>query len=409
MLSTYAENMDTTLNNNLKGKPKIAICQDYISFGGRITVLIDIIYLLNKIDIVPDLITYKMSVSKSEIHRKYGFNIRFNVIQLKRNIFKKFDELNKLFFNYRINRYKNIYDVFFESNNTSCFFPSGKVISYVHYPRIDRVLKKSSIHGKDHEYSVKARFVKYLDKSIASFFYKLAPVAFDQDYLFNSLFTKNVFLQYYLYQIDQNRTKVVYPPTGEGQISDKLDKKPKTVVTLGRFSAYKRQFEQILIAERLPDFTFYIIGFKDPSGKYFNKCKKYIELNQLKNVKLFTDLKLEEVNGILNFSQFFLHTTQNEPFGITTVQAIRRGCIPIVPNNGGQMEIVNIEELRFSDISQAVDILINFNFRKISDYYRALNSNIVLFSSSSFQKNLEEIVLNRLKNGTKRMDESRKS
>ena len=75
--------------------------------------------------------------------------------------------------------------------------------------------------------------------------------------------------------------------------------------------------------------------------------QKVIDSLWLTNVHLVPDASEEERDKLLSSSTFFLHSLRSEPFGITTVQGIAAGCIPIVHNSGGQIEIVEDELLRY--------------------------------------------------------------
>ena len=60
-----------------------------------------------------------------------------------------------------------------------------------------------------------------------------------------------------------NVEDVLYPPVNEADHIRPASENdfPKEVVSMGRFSADKRQLEQIEIAARLPDWSFTLIGF----------------------------------------------------------------------------------------------------------------------------------------------------
>jgi glycosyltransferase involved in cell wall biosynthesis len=63
---------------------------------------------------------------------------------------------------------------------------------------------------------------------------------------------------------------------------------------------------------------------------------------------------------------FYTHSV-SEPFGITTVQGIATGCIPIVHNSGGQIEIVEDELLRYNNEAEIPEKIKHF---KVKIYLR---------------------------------------
>jgi len=169
--------------------------------------------------------------------------------------------------------------------------------------------------------------------------------------LANSVFTRDAIARNY--QIDSSDIQVLYPPLLIDVEPPVQRNKTNVVVSLGRFSAEKRQLEQIEIASKLPEFEFYVIGFAKHEA-YLNKCKARILELKLKNVHLMANASKDDIDNVMDLASFFLHNVRNEPFGITSVQGISRGLVPIVHDSGGQREIVTFDDLRFRTIDEAV-------------------------------------------------------
>lgn len=70
------------------------------------------------------------------------------------------------------------------------------------------------------------------------------------------------------------------------------------------------------------------------------------------HVEFCVNLPQTEVKKLLRLSKVFIHTADAEPFGITTVEAIAAGCVPVVRDDGAAPEIVPFEELRFKTIPE---------------------------------------------------------
>jgi len=77
-----------------------------------------------------------------------------------------------------------------------------------------------------------------------------------------------------------------------------------------------------------------------------------------------------------------------EHFGISTVEAIAQGCIPIVHNSGGQKEIVPFRELRFDDKIEAVEIIRSLRKKDNSEMRSKLQENIKKFSEKNYKQNI---------------------
>ena len=102
---------------------------------------------------------------------------------------------------------------------------------------------------------------------------------------------------------------------------------------------------------------------------------------------------------LLSTSNYFIHSLRNEPFGITTVQAIQNDVIPIVHNSGGQKEIVPFNELRYDDIKGVLKV---FSFLlKLPDnqkdiYIKKLKENIKNYNVNSFKRRLKKLIYKKL-------------
>jgi glycosyltransferase involved in cell wall biosynthesis len=56
-------------------------------------------------------------------------------------------------------------------------------------------------------------------------------------------------------------------------------------------------------------------------------------------------------------SSYAVHARRNEEFGISVTEYLKAGLIPIVPNEGGSMEVVNNPILTYHDNEEAAQIL----------------------------------------------------
>ena len=147
---------------------------------------------------------------------------------------------------------------------------------------------------------------------------------------------------------------VIYPPVDSSHIN--VRKKTHTILSVGRFSSFFRvKKQEVLIdifcegieKDILRDWRLVLAGGLLPSDK------KYFEMLQAKTKELpiellpncsFGKLKEEyERASIYWHGAGFGETNPErmEHFGITTVEAMAAGCIPIVYNAGGQPEIID--------------------------------------------------------------------
>ena len=338
---------------------RVAIVQNRIRYGGRLSVLVEIVKLLNERNIFPDFLTFVTNITKEGIRKNYGLDIDFNIRSIRAPIFSKLPrDLNSIFFGLCLKKFAKNYDYFIDSNNTSFLMPSIiPILSYVHFPRKAR-LKSDYISIHDPEKTKKTWH------STLGIFLKLCGLLYNFDnkihkknlIVTNSNFSKRHFLN--VYPNYKGRISVIYPPV-RSKIMKQMPwpDRENALVSVGRFTPDKRQFEQIKIAEQIPGMKFYIIGFALDNNPYYQKCLEYIKKKAIKNVFIFTNLTDAEKRDIQSRVKYFLHTTINEPFGISTVEAIMSGCIPIVHDSGGQKEIVIFDTLRYRELNEVVSFL----------------------------------------------------
>ncbi len=148
---------------------------------------------------------------------------------------------------------------------------------------------------------------------------------------------------------------IVYPP-----VLAECSKKPwkdKTVgfVSIGRIAREKRVEQQIEILGKVRalghEIHFHLIGEieNNPYGQMVRQLcanKNWITLEGRKSGAGKEDL--------LAGHRFAIHTRPHEAFGITVAEFVQAGCIPFVPDTGGQTEIVPFKELQFCSIAEAV-------------------------------------------------------
>ncbi len=166
----------------------------------------------------------------------------------------------------------------------------------------------------------------------------------------NSEFTKN--------ELDpqvSERAMVIYPPVQ--QIVERPGlKKKQQILSVGRFTNYfqaKKQevlidtFIQGLKLGKFAHWELILAGGLLPSDQaYFEKLQKKVRGAP---IRLLPNIQNEELVTLYRTSQIYWHAsgfgevspTKMEHFGITTVEAMSAGVVPIVYGAGGQLEIVS--------------------------------------------------------------------
>lgn len=169
----------------------------------------------------------------------------------------------------------------------------------------------------------------------------------------NSKFTKAVIDKEY--KVD---SLVVYPPVDVAKI--KAKRKEDLILYVGRFSELVQSKRQdVLIAafkkfsRQVPGWKLILAGGSDVGGKeYLAKLKK--QAKRL-NVEILENISYKQLVGLYGKAKFFWsaagfgvneksHPERLEHFGVTTVEAMAAGALPLVFNAGGAREIVKPEQ-----------------------------------------------------------------
>lgn len=173
--------------------------------------------------------------------------------------------------------------------------------------------------------------------------------------IFNSNFTKEIVEKNW-----QIKGRVIYPPVDVAKI--KLLKKKKQILSVGRFFGFlkaKKQelminvFRELVNEGNLAGWSFHLAGGAGEGDfEYLSELEK---LASGFDIHIYPNIPLEKLHKLYGESSIYWHAMgfgevdpkKHEHFGITTVEAMAAGCVPVVINLGGQKEIVTSSENGF--------------------------------------------------------------
>jgi len=200
--------------------------------------------------------------------------------------------------------------------------------------------------------------------------------------LTNSKFTKHRLASIGL-QVD-----VLYPPVDLDYWRPREDTERHGVASFARFSReypFKRQEWQLEIM-RDKDVDLLMMG--TARSKQERKYLRFLQAKAQSNTKFLSNVDLNVARRNLWARKIFLFSGDSEPFGMTVVQAIAAGCLPLVYDGGGPREIVPFSELRFKTVEEA-KLKLDSALRGQFDYLlEPLQREIKLFGLGRFRKNL---------------------
>jgi glycosyltransferase involved in cell wall biosynthesis len=192
-------------------------------------------------------------------------------------------------------------------------------------------------------------------------------------------------------------TIVLHPPVSDFFKTDNPENQAKNnlVTTVTRISKDKNPEIIPLIARLVSnDFSFTIIGAcKHPEElRILNSIRESVrKLGLQKRVRFELNVPRERQREILRRSKVYLHSTFFEAFGTSIIEAMASGCIPIVPNHGGQREIVPKQQ-RYNSVDEAASLInsaiANWSPKKAKESAQIADS----FSQSRFNKEFLNIL-----------------
>lgn len=184
---------------------------------------------------------------------------------------------------------------------------------------------------------------------------------------------------------------VIFPPVKINEFEEPTNK--IGIITIARYSPEKNLEFNLKTIKKL-NVPYKIFG----NAKFSSQINYYNHLqNMTKNdnqIKLFLNSKRNLIENSLYSSKIYFQSSK-ETFGISVIEGIMAGCIPIVPDNTSNKETIPISELRYkedneNDAIKKIDLALKGNFDK---YLDELQQHIKKFSEDNFQKNIINYLL----------------
>ncbi len=221
--------------------------------------------------------------------------------------------------------------------------------------------------------------------------------------VFNSYFTGD-----YVKKQWGVKGRVIYPPVDIGEI--KPGPKHKYILSVGRFVSFTKAkkheemikaFVQLYDLGKIPGWSLHLAGSVEGEENYLEELKKIAGSTP---VYFYPDLSFEKLMELYGKAAIYWHAAglgENDPvkmehFGITTVEAMAAGCVPVVINKGGQKEIVEnkVSGLLWDDLEQLKNLTIEMVTKP--DLRAKLAEAATLrskqFSKERFAENIRELV-----------------
>ena len=272
------------------------------------------------------------------IYDAYGTNIEADLKKIRTlNIFQKYRPHN---YSLTVNTHGDMLPFYHN------YFNKKNAITYCHYP-----IASHLIDCRDPDYSAILQNMCLLGMTPALHkkYYNAARSAYikmmlNSTVLTNSDFSRNAILK--SFGVDST----VLPPPVDVDIFRNAcltsNARDDSVLVISRFHPSKKIENVIHLAKLLHQNELgtgiNIVGNMLPDGigyfDYLNNLVKHYELEDF--VKFEINLKFDRLLDHMRRSKVYVHPLPGEPFGMSTVEAMSAGIIPVVPDIGGHTEFV---------------------------------------------------------------------
>lgn len=150
-----------------------------------------------------------------------------------------------------------------------------------------------------------------------------------------------------------------------------------------------------------------IVGNMSPDGTgYFNYLKDLVRNYGLEDfVRFEINVRFDRLLDLLCRSKVYLHPLPGEPFGISTVEAMSAGIIPVVPDIGGHTEFVPAK-YQFHTYREGVDAIAAALAARSSERIK-LSHSTDRYSATNYIKKFQQILVEVMDIGKKQQLESK--
>ena len=311
---------------------KVGVLSGSIEAGGAQRVCLKMVETLKEANHEVTLITLTKS-DWPKVQKMLGEVIKPDkeIVLLTKN-FRGFDAYKPLFAALAIRNLRRKLQFDLLINSQADILPIEADILYVHYPTFSEY---ESV-GINPKYSKSLFWRLYIAP------YKLVHRCFKNYLKAGVLLTNSSYSKKAIREYTGRNSIVIFPPV-EVETFTKASQevaKENGVVSCGRYSPEKNYESVIEVAKRLGDIKFVVVG--SFSGKksslYYDILSRIISGSHLTNVSLLHGLRFDDLLRRYGKAKVYMHAMKNEHFGMTVVEGMAAGLVPVVYRGGGPWE-----------------------------------------------------------------------
>jgi glycosyltransferase involved in cell wall biosynthesis len=282
-----------------------------------------------------------------------------------------------------------------------------RIVTYCHFPIVPQLIED----GHDRGYM---RFIKRwtkienIDIDLEQRMLENVSKTYDlmmrnTTIITNSNFSRKAIEEHYGSAI---KPIVIYPPVEVEKFRNAAlysSKRENTIFVISRFSPDKQlenavEIAKILVKDMKMEAKMILVGnIAAGDEKYLEKIKQLIQnygLESNENVRIEVDVSFDRMLELMQKSKVYLHPLSGEPFGMSIVEAMSAGLIPVVPDKGGYTEFVPIY-YQFHTHQHAADIIGKILIASDNNLQKErtqLSESVSKFSTESYKASLRKVI-----------------
>jgi glycosyltransferase involved in cell wall biosynthesis len=337
------------------------------------------------------------------IHDAYGTSIDGDLKKIRTlNILQKYSPRN---YSLTVNTHGDMLP-FYQKD-----FTKSNAITYCHYP-IARYL----IDSCDPDYSAVLQNMCLLGMTpaVRSRYYDAARSAYIKMMLNSTVLTNSEFSRKAILKTFAVDSTILPPPVNVDIFrnmclaSNVRDDRDDCILVISRFHPSKKIENVIHLAKLLHQneigTCMNIVGNMTPDGigyfNYLNDLVRHYDLGDF--IRFEINVRFDRLLDLMRRSKVYVHPLPGEPFGISTVEGMSAGIIPVVPDIGGHIEFVP-EKYQFHTYGQGVEAVAAALAAPASERIR-LSHSTQKYSVTNYVKKFQQILVEVMDIGKKHLE-----
>lgn len=275
-------------------------------------------------------------------------------------------------------------------------FSKSNAITYCHFP-----IAKYLIDCNDQDYTnlLQNLSLSCIEHSFNKDYFQAAKNAYNKMILNSTVLTNSEFSHQAIFKVFGIDSTILHPPVDvdsfrravlSSSIRDDL------ILVVSRFHPSKKIENAIRLASILKrngiGKYILVVGNISPGGMgYYNNLVQLVKNNGLQDfVRFKINVTFEKLLNIMRKAKVYFHTLPGEPFGISTVEAMSAGIIPVVPDIGGHTEFVP-QKYQFHTFGEGVEAIAAALNAPMSERIK-ISDSTRKYSMANYIKRFQQIV-----------------